>query len=66
MWFFSVCAPQYVMRPQVTEHMLLHSKSSCKSMARASGGKQYAPTKLGDTNGKDQKIFLHVHSLTSC
>ena len=26
------------MRPQVTEHVQLHSKSSCKNMARASAG----------------------------
>ena len=30
--------PQYVMRPPVTEHVPLHSKSLCKNMARASGG----------------------------
>ena len=37
-WIFSVCAPQYVMRPPVTEHVPLHSKSLCKNIARASGG----------------------------
>ena len=35
---FSVCAPQYVMQPPITEHASLHSKSLCKSMARARGG----------------------------
>ena len=30
--------PQYVMRPPVTEHVPLHSKSLCKNIARASGG----------------------------
>ena len=48
--------PQYVMLPQVTEHVSLHSKSLCKNIARSSGGcKQYAPTKLGGTNGKDPR-----------
>ena len=28
----------YVMRPPLTEHVPLHSKSLCKNMARASGG----------------------------
>ena len=40
-WIFSVCAPPpppYIMRPQVTEHVPLHSKSLCKNMARVSGG----------------------------
>ena len=37
-WIFSVCAPQYVMCPPVTEHVPLHSKSLCKNIARASGG----------------------------
>ena len=38
---FRLCPPpppQYVMRPPVTEHVPLHSKSLCKNMARASGG----------------------------
>ena len=35
---FSVSAPQYVMRPPVTEHVPLHSKLLCKNIARASGG----------------------------
>ena len=34
---FSVCAPPYVMRPPVTEHVPLHRKSLCENMARASG-----------------------------
>ena len=34
---FCLC-PQYVMRPPVTEHVPLHSKSLCENMARASGG----------------------------
>ena len=73
---FSVCAPppplQYVMPPPpsstlcppppVTEHVPLHSKSLGKKMARASGGANNAPTKLGGgggggTNGKDPKIL---------
>ena len=37
-WIFSVCAPQYVMLPPVTEHVSLHNKSLCKNIARASGG----------------------------
>ena len=48
---FSVCVPQYVMRPPVTEHVPLHSKSSCKNMARAPGGgvaNNMPPTKLGE------------------
>ena len=57
LWIFSVCAPQYVMRPSDTEHVPLHSKSQCKNIARASGGcKWYAPTKLGGTNGKDPNL----------
>ena len=44
---FSLCPPpQYVMRPPVSEHVSLHSKSLSKNMARASGGCKYAPTKL--------------------
>ena len=35
---FSVCAPQYVMLPRVTEHVSLYSKSLCRNIARASGG----------------------------
>ena len=35
---FPFVPPQYVMRPPVTEHVSLHSKSLCKVIARASGG----------------------------
>ena len=37
---FRLCPPPppYIMRPPVTEHVLLLSKSLCKIMARASGG----------------------------
>ena len=57
--------------PPDAEHVPLHSKSSCKNMARASGGcKYYAPSKLGGgTNEKDPKkklplvIMIGGHSL---
>ena len=51
--------PKSVMRPPVTEHVLLNIKSSCKNFARASEGcKYYVPTKLGGhkRNGKDTKL----------
>ena len=35
---FSVGAPQYFLRPPVTEHVPLDSKSLCKNNSRASGG----------------------------
>ena len=35
---FPFVPPQYVMRPPVTKHVPLHSKSLCKYIARASGG----------------------------
>ena len=52
---FSVCAPQYVMRPPVTEHVPLHSNSLRKNMACASGGaNNMRPLSWGGgTNGKD-------------
>ena len=42
--------------PPDAEHVPLHSKSSCKNMARASGGcKYYAPSKLGGGGGHKRK-----------
>ena len=37
---FPFVTPQYDMRPPVTEHVPLHSKSLCKNMAHASGGRK--------------------------
>ena len=44
---FSVCAPQYVMRPPVAKHVPLHSKSLCKYIARASGANNMRPLSWG-------------------
>ena len=52
---FSVCAPpQSVMRPPVTEHVPLHSKSSCKNIARASGGEDMRPLSWGGGGGGEE------------
>ena len=63
---FRLCPP-YVM-PSVTEHVPLHSTSSCKNMAPSSGGcKLHAPSKLGGTNGKDpfkQFVTTKLENLT--
>ena len=60
-WIFSVCAPQYVMRPPLTEHVPLNSKSLCKNIARASGGankmRPLSGGGGGGTNGKDPFFF---------
>ena len=55
---FRLCPPQYVMRPPVTEHVPLHSKSLCINMARASGcAINMRPLSWGCTNRKDPKTL---------
>ena len=76
MRIFSVCTtpppppPQYVMRPPVTEHVSLHSKSLCKNIARASGGgggggaNNMRPLSWGAQTEKIRKCFaLQRHQL---
>ena len=51
--------PQYVM-PHVTEHVLLHTKELCKSMARASGFcKKYALVNFVATNRKYPNFTMY-------
>ena len=51
------------MRPPVTEHVPLHSKSPCKNIALESGGAKYAPTKLGG-GAQTEKILNGMCSVT--
>ena len=57
---FRLCPPPVGYPPPVTEHVPLHSKSSRKNMARASGGpnKMYPLNWGGGTNGKRSKKCL--------
>ena len=74
---FSVCAPQYVMRPSspstlctpllFTEHVSLHSESLCRSIwqVRLGGANNIHTLSLGGTNGKDP-ILYRPNSVSEC
>ena len=57
---------QMIFVAPVTEHVPLHSKSSCKSIVRASGGanNMYPLSWGGGTNGKDTTFHLVVRVFT--
>ena len=50
---FPFVPPQYVMRPPVTEHVPLHSKSLCKNHVRLGCANNMRPLSWGGTNEKD-------------
>ena len=54
---FRLCPPpQYVMRPPVTKHLPLHSKSSSKNMARAPGSANIMRPLSWGGGGETEKI----------